>query len=120
VLAPKLDASRIQPTKDRILAFQYVRPAMHGRLHLPESYEKDGTWNWWEAVACGPDVERKLGMRLQPGDLFRTPWRPAIDLGIEDEATGRRLFMVSCTVQQADRGKLVEKLNVEAVYPKTW
>lgn len=120
MLPPRVDATTIHPTKDRILAVQYVRPAKVGMLHLPESYDKDGTWNWWEAVASGPDVERTLGIPVEPGDIFRTPWRPAIDLGCEDEASGRRLFMVSCMVQRAVRGKMVNELNVSGIIKNTW
>lgn len=119
MLAPQVDASTIHPTKDRILAVQYTRPKVYGSLHLPESYDKDGTWNWWEAVACGPQVESKLGIKLQAGDIFRTPWRPAVDLGIEDTA-GRRLFMVSCTVQRQQQGRLVEDLNVTGIIFNDW
>lgn len=118
-LAPQIAAAMIQPRGDRILAVQYTRPAKVGSLHLPESYDKDGTWNWWEAVKAGPDVSKKLGIALQPGDIFRTPWRPAVDLGCEDES-GRRLFMVSCTVMMDRRGEMVEEMNVTGVIPCTW
>lgn len=119
-LPAQLDPAIVHPVKDRILAVQYTRPKQYGVLHLPESYDKDGTWNWWECVKAGPTVERKLGIELRPGDIFRTPWRPAIDLGAEDEQ-GRRLFIVSCTVLKTGRdGKLEEELNVTGVIPKTW
>lgn len=120
MLAPKIDVATIHPVRDRILAMQYVRPATYGSIHLPESYDKDGTWNWWEAVAAGPAVKEKLGIELQPGDIFRTPWRPAIDLGMECDKTGRRLFMVACTVQRVERGKMVEDMNVTGVLKKDW
>lgn len=122
-LARQLDTEQWMPTRDRILAVQYTRPSRVGSIHLPESYDKDGTWNWWECVTAGPDVERKLGIALLPGDIFRTPWRPAIDLGAED-AAGRRLFIVACTVQKGvmvdGRQKMVEELNVNGVIPRTW
>lgn len=125
MLAPILDPATVHPTADRILAVQYVRPKQYGSLYLPESYDKDGTWNWWECVKAGPDVEKKLGIALAAGDIFRTPWRPAIDLGAETPE-GRRLFIVGCTVQVAApqydllETKLVEELNVTGVIPKTW
>ena len=118
-LPAQLDATSIHPTKDRILAVKYTRPATYGSLVLPESYSDDGTWTWWECVAAGPDVERKLGIRMLPGDLFSTPFRPPVDLGAED-AAGRRLFIIGCTVQRVESGKMVEDLNVKAVLPKTW
>lgn len=119
MLAPQVDPASIQPRGDRILAVQYTRPKIVGSIHLPESYDKDGSWNWWEAVTAGPEVERKLGIELRPGDIFRTPWRPAIDLGCED-LQGRRLFMVSCMVKVDRKGKLVDELNVTGIIPKTW
>lgn len=120
MLAPQLDPASIHPVRDLILAVQYTKPAKYGSLHLPEYYDKDGTWNWWECVKAGPDVERKLGIALNAGDIFRTPWRPGIDLGCED-AKGRRLFMVGCTVQKAgSNGRLVESLNVTGILFNTW
>lgn len=119
MLAPQQDIATIHPLRDLILAVQYTRPAMHGSLHIPEAYDKDGTWSWWECVKAGPDVERKLGIALAEGDIFRTPWRPAIDLGIEDTA-GRRLFMVSCTVKVQREGKMVEDLNVTGIIFNDW
>lgn len=119
MLAPKLDPASIHPRRDLILAVQYTRPAKAGSIWIPASYDKDGTWSWWECVKAGPDVERKLGCKLHPGDLFRTPWRPGIDAGCEDEQ-GRRLFFVSCTVQVERQGRMQEEGNVNGVIFCTW
>jgi len=119
MLAPQIDPSRIHPTKDRILAVQYTRPEQVGSIYIPAAYDKDGTWNWWEVVSTGPEVGKILGMDLEPGDLFRTPWRPGIDLEAEDMA-GRRLFIVPCQVEQVVRGKMVKVLNVTGLIPNTW
>jgi co-chaperonin GroES (HSP10) len=106
-IGQQLDASRIHPTKDRILVTKYVRPDMTpSGLHIPAAYRVDPAWAYWEVVAAGPDCERQLGIKLGPGDIIRTPFRPAIDLGAED-ASGNRLFIVPAE-------------NVNGVIPCTW
>lgn len=102
-----LDVTTIHPTKDRILVTRYERPATTpGGLHIPAAFRTDGAWAYWEVVAWGPTVKKALGIALGVGDIIRTPFRPAIDLGAED-AAGRRLFIVPAE-------------NVNGVIQNTW
>lgn len=118
-----IEINRIQPTKDRVLVVQYERPAMSpGGIHIPDTARSDAlTWSYWEVVKCGPQVAEALGYQLRPGDIIRTPFRPAIDLAIED-GRGRRLFIIGCTVQRWDsvKGKMATDHNINGVIPRDW
>jgi len=119
MLPRQLDPATIHPTKENILAVQYTRPAMVGSLHIPAAYDKDGSWNWWECVKAGPGAAKVLGVEMQPGDIFRTPWRPGTDLGAED-SQGRRLFIVPCQVERNVEGRMQKELNITGIIFKEW
>lgn len=120
-IATPIDPTSIQPRHDRILCTRYERPAFTpGGLHIPASFLIDPYWTWWEVVASGPEVEKKLGCRLHKGDLIKiATMRPAIDLGHEDLA-GRRLYMVSCEVEMEQKGKMKKIPNIAMVWFNTW
>lgn len=111
----------IQPRRDLVLCIRYERPeATAGGIIVPEPFRVDPFWAYWEVVKAGPGVERSLGIKLLPGDIIRTPFRPAIDSSFED-AERRRLYFIGCRVQQPDReGKLQWVNNITGVIPDTW
>lgn len=117
----QIDVASIQPQRDLILCIRYERPEQTaGGLIIPDPFRIDPFWAYWEVVTAGPDCEKQLGIRLDPGDIIRTPFRPGIDSGFED-AEGRRLYFVACRIQQPQAdGKLKWVGNVTGVIPNTW
>ena len=117
-----INVPSIQPCGENVLVVKYERPAATpSGLIIPEPFRIDPFWAYWEVVAAGPDVEKALGIALTEGSIIRTPFRPAIDSGFENSC-GRRLYFVSCSVQQWDAvsGKMQKVSNILGIIPNTW
>ena len=120
-LGHRIDPSTIVPKGENVLCVKYERPpATASGIIIPDPFRVDPFWAYWEVVTAGPGCAKALGIRLQPGDIIRTPFRPAIDSGFED-AAGKRLYFIACSVQQAGPdGKLRPVSNITGVIPNTW
>lgn len=116
------DTATIVVKGERLLCIKYERPALTpSGLHIPEPFRVDPFWAYWEVVQAPEAACRRLGYTVQAGDIIRTPFRPAIDTGLEDTA-GKRLFIVACGVEKWDpaRRKMVKEGNVTGIIPNTW
>ena len=99
----KVEPHKIKPLKDEVICKKYTKPQKVGSIWLPDQAIEDKTGTVWEVVRSNEKADLEVGAPLKEGDIIRVRWGHATDLGCEDPADGRELYLIPATDIQGVR-----------------
>ena len=99
----RVDPDRIQPMKSEVIVKKYTKPKKVGSIWLPDQVIEDKTGTVWEVVRSNEKADLEVGATMNVGDILRVRWGHATDLGCEDPADERALYLIPAADIQAVR-----------------
>lgn len=97
----QINPDRIEPLKSEVVCKKYLKPERVGSIYLPSTALEDKTGTLWEVVKSNEKADEIVGAALQFGDVLRIRWGTgATDLGVDDPADRRRLYLIPAEIIQ--------------------